>query len=232
MLLLKLSESSLKVSEVSHSIMSKSLWLHGLWPLRLLHSWYFLGKNTGMGFHFLLQGIFLTQGLNPHLLHCQADSFPLSHQGSPIMAFGLPILREENSSSTFTEIFSAQIFSYVKVAFKMLLRWLLGHWPILLIGTYQSYWASLVAQRVKHLPTMWETWVQSLGQEDPLEKGIATHSSILAWRIPWSEEPGRLQSMGSQRVGHDWLTHTHQSALLSSNALKAQAILFIAAFLI
>ena len=56
---------------------------------------------------------------------------------------------------------------------------------------------------VKHLPTMGETWVQSLGQEDPLEKEIATHSSSLAWKIPWTEEPGRLQSMGLQRVGHN-----------------------------
>ena len=64
-------------------------------------------------------------------------------------------------------------------------------------------WVSLVAQRLKHLPAMRETWVQSLGGEDPLEKEMATHSSILAWRIPWAEEPGGLQSMGSQRVGHD-----------------------------
>ena len=56
---------------------------------------------------------------------------------------------------------------------------------------------------VKNLPTMWETWVQSLGREDPLEKAMATHSSILAWRIPWTDEPGSLQSMGSQRVGHN-----------------------------
>ena len=56
---------------------------------------------------------------------------------------------------------------------------------------------------VKHLPTMQETWVRSLGWEDLLEKEMATHSSTLAWRIPWTEEPGRLQSMGSQRVGHD-----------------------------
>ena len=56
---------------------------------------------------------------------------------------------------------------------------------------------------VKNMAATWETQVQSLGQEDPLEKGMATHSSILAWRIPWTEEPGRLQSMGSQRVGHD-----------------------------
>ena len=62
---------------------------------------------------------------------------------------------------------------------------------------------SLVAQTVKHLPTMQKTRVQSLGQEDPLEKGMATHSSILAWKIPWMEERGRLLFMKSQRVGHD-----------------------------
>ena len=61
----------------------------------------------------------------------------------------------------------------------------------------------LLAQRLKLLPAMKETWVRSLGREDSLEKEMATHSSILAWRIPWTEEPGRLQSMGSQRVGHD-----------------------------
>ena len=60
-----------------------------------------------------------------------------------------------------------------------------------------------MAQMVKHLPTMWETQVQSLGREDPLEKEMATHSSSFAWKIPWTEDPGRLQSMGSQRVGHD-----------------------------
>ena len=65
---------------------------------------------------------------------------------------------------------------------------------------------SLVPQMVKHLPTMWKTWVQSLGQEDPLEKAMATHSSTLAWKIPWTEEPGRLQSMGRRRVGHDIAT--------------------------
>ena len=56
---------------------------------------------------------------------------------------------------------------------------------------------------IKNLPAMWETWVRSLGWEDPLEEGMATDSSILAWRIPWTEEPGGLQSMGLQRVGHD-----------------------------
>ena len=63
-------------------------------------------------------------------------------------------------------------------------------------------WASLVAQTLKNLPSMQETQVQFLGREDPLEKGMVTHSSILAWRIPWTEEPGGLESMGSQGTGH------------------------------
>ena len=77
-------------------------------------------------------------------------------------------------------------------------------------------WASLMAQMVKNLPAMQETWVWTLGWEDSLEKGMATHTSILAWRIPWTEEPGRLQPMGSQTDRHDWMTkrahartHTH-----------------------
>ena len=69
--------------------------------------------------------------------------------------------------------------------------------------------ASLVAQTVKCLPTVRETWVRSLSREDPLEKEMATHSSILAWRIPWTEDPGRLQSMRSERVGHDWAISHH-----------------------
>ena len=81
-------------------------------------------------------------------------------------------------------------FHLVKV---MVLCLLNLHWALL----------SLVAQMVKHLPTMWETQVQSLGREDLLEKKMATHSSILAWKIPRTEEPGWLLSMGSQRVGHD-----------------------------
>ena len=72
-----------------------------------------------------------------------------------------------------------------------------------------SFWpTSYMAQMVKNLPAMQETWFRSLGWEDPLEKGMATHSSILAWRIPWTEEPGRLQSMGSQRVRHYCVTNT------------------------
>ena len=71
--------------------------------------------------------------------------------------------------------------------------------------------ALVVAQMIKHLPTMRETRVQSLGQEYLLEKEMATHSSTLAWKIPWTVEPGRLQSMGWQRIGHDWATSMSMS---------------------
>ena len=79
-------------------------------------------------------------------------------------------------------------------------------WNIVVIvsgGQQNSSVKNKGAQKVKNLLAMQDTWVQSLGQEDPLEKGMATHSSILAWEIPRTDEPGRLQSMGSQRVGHD-----------------------------
>ena len=79
--------------------------------------------------------------------------------------------------------------------------------PAFSVQSQRSDWGgletSLVAQTVKLLSTMRETWVRSLGGEDPLEKEMAIHSSTIAWKIPWTEEPGRLQSMGLQRVGHD-----------------------------
>ena len=75
---------------------------------------------------------------------------------------------------------------------------------MIIVAIYTKLRASLVAQTIKNPPAMQETPVKSLGQEDPLENEVATHSSILAWRIPQTEEPDRLQSMGSQRVGHDW----------------------------
>ena len=109
-----------------------------------------------MGCHFLLQGIFPTQGLNPDLLIGRL--YLLSPQGS-------------------------------------------------IEQLHFHFRASLVAQRIKHLPAVWETWVRSLGQEDTLEKEMATHSGTLAWNIPWMEKPGRLQSIGPQSVrqsvGHD-----------------------------
>ena len=75
-------------------------------------------------------------------------------------------------------------------------------WRVNIAYKYSVWGGFPVAQLVKNLPAMWETWVQSLGWEDPLEKRKATHSSVLAWRIPGMGEPGRLPSMGSHRVGH------------------------------
>ena len=80
-----------------------------------------------------------------------------------------------------------------------------------------SFTTSLVAQTVKRLSRMWEIQVWALGWEDPLEKEMAIHSSTLAWKIPWTEEPGRLQSMGSQRVGHDWVTSLHLAFFRTSS---------------
>ena len=86
--------------------------------------------------------------------------------------------------------------------------------PFIRAVIHSINWTSLVAQMVKHLPAVQETWVWSLGWEDPLEKGMASHASTLAWAILWIEEPGRLQSMGLQRVRHDWKTSLSVSAPL------------------
>ena len=88
----------------------------------------------------------------------------------------------------------------------------LNHWIARIVSINSilkyTYRASLAAQTVKNLPIVWETQIWCWGQEDPLEKGMATHPSILAWRIPWAEGPCRLQSMGLQRVRHNWATNT------------------------
>ena len=85
-----------------------------------------------------------------------------------------------------------------------------------------------MAQRLKHLPGMQETRVRSLGREDPLEKEMATHSSTLARRIPWREEPGRLQSMGSQRVGHDRATSLSSVQTWFSSVQSLDRLQFLA----
>ena len=81
----------------------------------------------------------------------------------------------------------------------------------------------LLAQMVKNLPAMQGTQVRSLGWKDPLEKKMSTHSSILAWRIPWTEEPGRLQSTGLQTVGHDWMTNTYRHIYITENMAKLRS---------
>ena len=83
-----------------------------------------------------------------------------------------------------------------------------GYMCVCVYISISIYQASLVPHMAKNLPAMQETWVQSLGLEDPLDKEVATYSTILAWRTPWTEEPGGLQSMESQRVGYDWATNT------------------------
>ena len=99
---------------------------------------------------------------------------------------------------------------YVEVYFLVLYFVLLVYVSVFMLMLYCFNWVSLVAQMVKNPPAMQKTWVQSLSWEDPLEKGMATHFSILAWRIPKIEEPGGLQSMGLQRIRHDWVTkHAH-----------------------
>ena len=100
---------------------------------------------------------------------------------------------------------SAAVNNGIHVSFSILVS--SGYMPRSgIAGSYGGLGASLVAQTVKHLPAMRKTWVWSLGREDPLEKEMATHSNTLAWKIPWMEEPGGLQSMGSQSVEHDWAT--------------------------
>ena len=99
---------------------------------------------------------------------------------------------------------------------KQYLNWVL--WDLDRASRGAMVFASLVAQRVKNLPAMWETRVWSLGWEVLLEKEMATHSSILASRISQTEEPGGLQSMGSQRVGHDWATNTYKQRVSTLQA--------------
>ena len=130
------------------------------------------GKKTG-SYSFLL-GIVLTQRSNPGLLHYKQILYCLNHQGSPLIG-------DRDSPTQYKPISILPNYIY---------KDLKGHTDDLV--------ASLVAQTIKNLPATQETQVQFLGWEDPLKGGMATHSTILAWRMPWTEEPGRLQSMGSQ----------------------------------
>ena len=154
----------------SCSVMSNSLRPHGLYS-----PWNFPGQNTGVGSLSLLQETFPTQGLNQGLPNCRRILYQPTHQRSPRILEWVtyPFSRGSSRARNWTGSPALQA---------------------------DSLPTSRVAQSVKHLPAMRETWVQFLGQEDPLEKEMATHSSILAWRIPWTEEPGRLQFMGWQEL--------------------------------
>ena len=169
-----------------------------------------------------LTGIFIMNGTGEILCVLHVKSFwscptlcdPMNHRllGSQSMGFsrheswsGLPSPLSD-SGIFLTQAWNPQLLC--------LLHWQVGSLP-------------LVAQRLKHLPGMLETQVWSLGLEDPLEKEMTTHSCTLAWRIPWREEPSRLQSMGSQRVGHDWATSLHFTSPLAPPGKPIGEILFV-----
>ena len=137
------------------------------------------GKKTRVGCHFFLQGIIWTQGSNLRLLHCRWILYQLSHQGSPIN------------------------MEYVTDRYNKQYIFLLESHSLVDSYSCSAFFVVHLAQIVKNLPEIRETWIQSLSQEFPLEKTMATHSSILAWRIPKTKEPGELHSMGFQRKGHD-----------------------------
>ena len=142
---------------LSNLVVSHFLWPHGLYPTRLLCPWYFPCKNIEVDFHFLLQSIFPTHGLNPCLLHWQENSLPLSHLGIHTPSLVPKFLFCHNLSG-------------------------MAEQGVLILRFIQS---SLVAQTIKNSPAIQKTWVRTLSQEDPPKKEMTNHSSILAWRIPW-----------------------------------------------
>ena len=110
------------------------------------------------------------------------------------------------------------LLKYVELSFSMTIYWMNKRTVSSLKGAKIKLWLYLLAQLVKNLAAVQETRVQSPDRGDPLEKGMPTHSSLLAWGIPWTEEPGGLQSTGSQRVGHDWATNTFMLLLSRSTS--------------
>ena len=145
-------------------------------PHLLYGPWDSPGQNTGVGSLSLLQGIFPTQGLNPGLPHCRQILYQLSQKGSPriLKCVVYPFAKGSSQPRNRTRVSCIAGRFSTNCAIREALR------------------ISLVAQTIKRLPIMRETWVRSLGQEDPLEKEMATHCSILAWKIPWTEECGML----------------------------------------
>ena len=169
--------------------MSDSYRPHGLQPTRLLHSWDFPGTAHQIQ-SYTVALLFLVSGT-------LASGFQKPAKCFSLQALGLLFF------SVLGKLFSRLPPSHLSGLCSESPSWEKHPRPSFLFKFFFRHRTSLVAQMVKCLPTMWETWVQSLGREDLLEKEMATHSSVLAQKIPWTEEPGRLQSMGSQSVGHD-----------------------------
>ena len=175
--------------------MSDSVRPHRWQPTRTSRPWDSPGKNTGVGCHFLLQCM-KVKSESEVAQSCPTLSDPMDY--SP-------------PGSSVHGIFQARVLEWGAIAFSLLELHTfkfnclpnnsLPHgYPIKLS---KAKIGLPLAQMVKNLPATQETLVRSLGWEDPLERGMAIHSRTLAWRIPWTEKPGRLQSMGLQRVGHD-----------------------------
>ena len=160
-----------------------------------------------MGCQANLQGIFLTQESNLCLLHCRRILYCWTTGEARVLLLASSTNRSEIllNIHQFIGHLPQQIIHFQLSTF-LLLR-IRVVWVHLYLSEYyrDQVRASLVAQTEKSLPSMLENWVRFLGLEDPLEKEMATHSGTLAWKIPWMEEPDGLQSMGSQRVGHDWV---------------------------
>ena len=169
---------------LSHWSQSLSVVSDSLQLHGLYSLWNSPGQNIRVGSLSLLQGIFPIQGSNPGVPHYRQILYQLSHKGSP------------------------RILEWVAYPFFSWSSWPKNWTWISCIA--DGFLTNSVAQLVKSLPAMQETWVQSLGWEDPLEKEMATHSSILAWRIPWTEESGGLESTGHKEMDTtEWLTHAH-----------------------
>ena len=197
----------------------KSLSRVSLLP-RGLCPWNSPGEVTGVGSRSLLQGIFPNQGSNPGLPHCMQFLYQLSHQWRPWYVKCIVIKLLQNNKSKKESLFVRKMFIWFIWAKDALFLPLLpkefehgktnrsgfNFWKCVLRKKDEGCGASLLAQMVKNPLAMQETWVWSLGREDALKKEVATHSSILAWRISWTEETGGLQSTGSQRVRHHWVT--------------------------
>ena len=190
---------------MSNSLRSHGYTVHGILQTRILEL---------VAFPFSRGSSRARDDPNPSLPHCRQVLYYLSHQRSPINEY----LRISPMAQWVKNLLQCRRHGFDlwvrKISWKR--KWqptpvflsgnpmARGAWRLQSMGSQKSWTgASLVAQRLKCLPAMWETRVRSLGWEDPLEKEMATHSSILAWRIPWREGPGRLQSTGSQRVRHD-----------------------------
>ena len=139
-----------------------------------------------------------------------AWKIPWTEEPGRLQSMGSQRVRKDRVTSLSLSLSALQILgiSLIRKADILLKRIIVIFSYLLVSSKVQHNWSSLVTQTVKNLPAMQEIWVRSLDLKDPLEKGMANHTSILTWRNPWTEEPGGLQSVGLQRVGHDRVTNT------------------------